>query len=316
MSAHAAQRPARGPTHLTRRSWWRALKRTIKEFQEDDLGDWAAALTYYGILSLFPGLIVFVALLGVIGTSATQPLLDNLNTVAPGPAKQILENAIKGVQNSGGGASGVLLVVGLAGALWSASGYVGAFIRAANAIWEVEEGRPSKETIPLRLGITVAMLVLLAATGIAVVFTGPLADHAGDVLGVGSQALAVWDIAKWPVLVLMVSLMLAILYYAAPNVYQPGFRWVTPGAVTAVLLWAVASAGFALYVANFGSYNKTYGSLGGVAVFLVWLWISNSAVLLGAELDAELERGRELEAGRLHPPDREPFLPPRGERDE
>jgi membrane protein len=313
MSAHSARTPASGPTRLTSGAWWSALKRTVKEFQEDDLGDWAAALTYYGILSLFPALIVFVAVLGVIGTAVTQPLLNNINTVAPGPAKQILQNAIKGVQDSGGGASGVLLVVGLAGALWSASGYIGAFMRAANAIWEVQEGRPTKETIPLRLGITVAMLVMLAITGIAVVFTGPLADHAGDVLGVGSQALTVWDIAKWPVLVLMVSLMLAVLYYAAPNVHQPGFRWVTPGALTAVLLWAIASGAFALYVANFGSYNKTYGSLGGVAVFLVWLWISNIAVLLGAELDAELERGRELEAGRLRPPDREPFLPPRSE---
>jgi len=256
---------------------------------------------------------VFVALLGVIGTSVTQPLLNELNTVAPGPAKQILENAIKGVQNSGGGASGVLLVVGLAGALWSASGYVGAFMRAADAIWEVGEGRPTKETIPLRLGITIAMLVLVAIAGVAVVFTGPLADHAGKVLGVAKQVLTIWDIAKWPVIVLMVSLMLAVLYYAAPNVRQPGLRWVTPGAVTAVLLWAAASAGFASYVANFGSYNKTYGSLGGVAVFLVWLWISNVAVLFGAQLDAELERGREPEAGRQRPPDREPLLPPRSE---
>jgi membrane protein len=310
MAAHAGERTAKGPTHMAPGAWWAALKRTVKEFQADGLTDWAAALTYYGILSIFPALIMFVSLLGVIGTSATQPLLDNLSTLAPGPARQIMENAIKGVQESGG-ASGVLLIVGLAGALWSASGYVGAFMRAANAIWDVEEGRSSVQTIPLRLGITVAMLVLLAVVAVAVVFTGPLADQAGDVLGVGSQALAVWDVAKWPVLVLMVSLMLAVLYYTAPNVHQPGFRWVTPGAVTAVLLWAVASVGFALYVANFGSYNKTYGSLGGVVVFLVWLWISNIAVLLGAELDAELERGRELEAGRLRPPDREPFLPPR-----
>ena len=298
------------PTQLPRRSWWGVLKRTVREFREDNLTDWAAALTYYGVLSVFPALIVLVSLLGLIGTSATQPLLDNLGTFAPGPAKDIFANAIRGLTESKG-AAGILFIVGLVGALWSASGYIGAFMRAANSIWDVEEGRPIWKTIPLRLGITILMLLLLSVSALMVVFTGPLADKVGRLIGLGGVALTVWDIAKWPVLIVLVSLMLAILYYAAPNVRQPGFRWVSPGGIAAVLLWIVASAAFAFYVANFGSYNKTYGTLGGVITFLVWLWISNIAVLLGAELNAEIERGREIEAG--HPEEKEPFLPLRDE---
>jgi membrane protein len=205
-------------------------------------------------------------------------------------------------------------VVGLGGALWSASGYIGAFIRASNIIWDVEEGRPIWRTLPLRLVITVTMIVLLAVSAIAVVVTGPLADRVGKLLGVGSTFVTVWDVAKWPVLVVVVSFMFSILYYASPNVRQPGFRWVTPGGVLAVLSWIVVSAAFGLYVANFGSYNKTYGSLGAIIIFLVWLWLSNVAILLGAELNAELERGRQIEAGQ--PPDREPFLPPRSTADD
>ena len=298
------------PTKLPRRSWWDVLKRTLREFREDNLTDWAAALTYYGVLAIFPALIVFVSILGLIGTSVTQPLLDNLGQFAPGPARDIVTNAIGGLTESKG-AAGLLFIVGLVGALWSASGYIGAFMRAANSIWDVEEGRPVWKTIPLRLGVTLVMLLLLAVSAVIVVFTGPLADKVGKLIGLGGVAITIWDIAKWPVLVLLVSLMLAILYYAAPNVRQPGFRWVSPGGVAAVLLWIVASAGFGLYVANFGSYNKTYGTLGGVIVFLVWLWISNIAVLLGAEFNAEIERGRQIEAG--HPAEEEPFLPPRDE---
>ncbi len=298
------------PTKLPARSWWSVLKRTVKEFRADNLTDWAAALTYYGVLSLFPALLVLVSILGLAGRSATKPLVDNVGQFAPGAAKDIVTSTIQNLEKSQG-AAGVLFIVGLAIALWSASGYIGAFIRAANAIWDVEEGRPVWKTIPLRLGITLVMLVLLAITAVAVVVTGPLADRVGSLIGLGSVAVTVWDIAKWPVLILIVSLMLAILYYAAPNVRQPGFRWVSPGGILAVLLWIVASAAFAFYVANFGSYNKTYGSVGAVIIFLVWLWISNIAVLLGAEFNAEIERGRQIEEG--HPADEEPFLPPRDE---
>jgi membrane protein len=296
------------PSALPRRAWVGVLKRTFNEFREDNVTDWAAALTYYGILSVFPALIVLVSILGLIGQSATEPLLSNLGGFAPGPAHEILENALNGLTQSRGGAS-ILFIVGLAGAIWSASSYIGAFIRASNSIWDVEEGRPIWKTLPLRLIITVVMLILLTATAVAVAVTGPLADKVGKLLGIGGAAVTAWDIAKWPVLIVVVSLMFSILYYAAPNVRQPGFRWVTPGGILAVVVWIIVSALFGIYVANFGSYNKTYGSLGAIVIFLVWLWLTNVAILLGAELNAETERGRQIEAGQ--PPDREPFLPPR-----
>jgi membrane protein len=299
------------PTKLGGRSWLGVLKRTVTEYRQDNLSDWAAALTYYGILSIFPAIIALVSILGLVGSSATQPLLDNLGKVAPGPAKTILTSAIQNLQKSQG-AAGIIFFVGLAGALWSASGYVAAFMRASNAIYDVEEGRPIWKTLPLRVGMTVVLVVLLAVSAVAVVLTGGLATQVGNVVGVGSTAVTAWDIAKWPVLLLIVSFMFALLFWASPNVKQPGFRWVSPGGLFAVVVWVIASAAFAFYVANFSSYNKTYGALAGVIVFLVWLWVSNLAVLLGAELNAELERGRRIEAG--HPADREPFVEPRDTR--
>jgi membrane protein len=300
------------PTDLGVRGWWAALKRTVREFKEDNLTDWAAALTYYGVLAIFPALIVLVSILGLVGESATQPLIDNLGTVAPGPAKEIFTDAIENLQGDRG-AAGVLFVIGLLGALWSASGYVAAFMRASNAIYDMPEGRPVWKTLPVRVGLTVVLLVLLALSTLAVVLTGGLAERVGDLIGLGDTAVAVWNIAKWPVLLLVVSFMFALLYWAAPNVKQPGFRWVSPGGILAVVGWLIASGAFAFYVANFGSYNETYGALGGVVVFLVWLWISNIVILLGAEFNAELERGRAIEAG-MRPEDREPFAEPRDTR--
>ncbi len=288
-----------------------AIKRSVSEFREDDLTDWAAALTYYGILALFPALLALVSILGLLGEGTTQPLIDNLGQVAPGPAQEIFTSAIENLQRSKG-AAGILFFAGLAGAIWSASAYVAAFMRASNAIYEVEEGRPLWKSVPIRIGITVVLVVLLAITALAVVLTGGLAEQAGKLLGVGDAAVDVWNIAKWPVLVVIVSVMFAILYWAAPNVKHPKLRWVTPGGIVAVVLWIAASAAFAFYVANFGSYNETYGALGGVIIFLVWLWITNIAVLFGAELNAELERERQVESGR--PADKEPFLPHRDTR--
>jgi membrane protein len=298
------------PSELASGSLWDVMKRTVQEFREDNLTDWAAALTYYGILAIFPALIVFVSIIGLIGAPVTEPLLDNIGEFAPSEAKDILRNAVEELERSRGGA-GILAIVGIAGALWAASSYVGAFIRAANIVWDVEEGRPVWKTLPLRIGVTALLIVLLALSALIVVFTGPLAERAGDVIGVSDVVVTVWDIAKWPLLVLIVAVMLAILYYSAPNVRQPAFRSVTPGSLLGVAVWIVASAAFALYVANFGSYNKTYGSLGGIIIFLVWLWLTNVAALLGAELNAELERRRQIEKGV--PPEREPFLPPRDE---
>ena len=277
---------------------WATLKRTIAEVREDNLTDWAAALTYYAVLALFPGLIVLVAILGLVGQhpETTNALLDIVRDVGPASAVDTFRGPIESVVKSSGGAS-ALLGVGLLGAVWSASGYIGAFIRAANVIYEVEEGRSFWTRRPLQIAITVAMVLLLALVAISIVVTGPLARSVGDAVGLGDTAVTIWGIAKWPVIVVIVMGMFAVLYYVAPNVRQPRLRWVTPGGVVAVLAWLVASLGFALYVSNFGSYDKTYGSLGGVVVFLIWLWLSNLAILFGAEFDAELERSRELAAG-------------------
>jgi membrane protein len=303
-SPGASQGAVDRPSELGRRHWWGAVKRTVAEYRVDNLSDWAAALTYYAVLSIFPALLVLVSAIGLAGHSATQSLLDNLGQLAPGSVRQVLGTAISNLQNSQRSA-GVLVVVSLLVALWSASGYIAAFMRASNAIYDVPEGRPVWKTVPIRIAVTVVTLVLLSASAVAVVVTGGLAGRVGRVLGIGSTAVTIWNIAKWPVLLVIVSFMFALLYWASPNAKQ-GFRWVTPGGVLAVVVWVVASAAFAFYVANFGSYNKTYGSLAGVIVFLVWLWISNLAILLGAELNAELERGRGIAAGQ--PPQREPYM--------
>ncbi|HEX3433869.1 MAG TPA: YihY/virulence factor BrkB family protein [Solirubrobacteraceae bacterium] len=299
------------PADLSGRGWRGVAKRGISEFREDNVTDLAAALTYYGVLAIFPAIIALVAIVGLIGHSATQPLIENIGKLAPGTARTVFTSAIQNLQKSQGTA-GIAFVIGVALALWSASGYVAAFMRASNAIYDIEEGRPIWETLPVRVGVTVVMVVLLAVSALAVVLTGGLAKQVGNLLGVGSSAVTVWDIAKWPVLLLVVSLMFSILYWAAPNVKQPGFRWITPGGGFAVAVWVIASGLFALYVAEFSSYNKTYGALASVVVFLVWLWISNIAVLLGAEFNAELERGRRIEAGQ--PAEREPFVEPRDTR--
>jgi len=246
--------------------------------------------------------------LGLIGPSATNTLLDNLQQLAPGASRDLLHDSVTQLQASRG-TGGVLAVVGLAGALWSASGYIAAFIRASNVVYDIREGRPVWKLTPLRVGLTLLMMVLLLASAAIVVFTGPLAQRAGAVLGLGHTALQVWSIAKWPVLVVLVSLMIGLLYWAAPNVRSRGFRWVSPGSLLAVLLWLVLSGGFAVYAANFGSYNKTYGTVAGVIVFLVWLWLSNLAILLGLEFDAELARERAIEGGM--PAGHEPYVPPR-----
>src|SRR5437588_9399881 len=303
-----SRRPPENLGEVRARSWGGVLKRTVTEFKQDNVTDWAAALTYYGVLSIFPAIIALVSVLGLIGPSATQPLVQNLGKLAPGPAQHIFTSAINNVQH-GRATAGIVFIVGIAVAVWSASGYVAAFMRASNSIYDIEEGRPIWMTMPVRVGVTVVLLAMLAICAVAVVVTGGLATQVGKLLGIGSTAVTIWDIAKWPVLLLVVSLMFAILYWASPNVRHPGFHWLSPGGVFAVVIWVIASALFALYVAEFSSYNKTYGALASIVVFLVWLWISNIAVLLGAELNAELERGRQIEAG--HRPDQEPFVEPR-----
>jgi membrane protein len=275
----------------------------MKEFTEDNLQDWAAALTYYGIQSIFPGLLVLVSLLGLLGKSATQPVITKLANSAPSSVRGVVLNAMVHLQHSHA-AAGVLAVAGIVWGVRSASNYVAAFMRASNAIYDVPEGRPFWKTLPIRLAVTFVILVLLVASALIVVLTGGLATRVGQALGIGSVAVTAWDIAKWPVLLIIVSIMFAILYWASPNA-KHRFRVVSPGSVLAVVLWLIASGLFGVYIAHFGSYNRVYGSLAGVIIFLIWMWISNLAVLMGAEFDAELERGRAIAGGM--PPDEEPF---------
>jgi membrane protein len=300
------------PTELSRSSWFGVLKRTVEQFNEDKLGDWAAALTYYAILSIFPGLLVLVSAFSLLGSSTKNAMLQNITQLTPSGAVRNTLESVMGQLEQGQHAAGILAVVGLAGALWSASGYVSAFMRAANAVYDVPEGRPFWKMLPLRVGITVAVGTLLAVASLSMVLTGRFAEQVGKLLGIGQTTVQVWGYAKWPALLLVLMIVLAILYYASPNARQTGFRWISPGSVLAVLLWLAASAGFALYVANFASYNRVYGALGAVITFLVWLWLSNIAVLLGAEFDAELLRGRAIEGGL--PEDQEPFLALRDDR--
>jgi membrane protein len=297
----------RQPTDLHRRNWRAVLKRTVKEFQRNNLTDWAAALTYYAVLAIFPALIFLTSILGLIGRSATQPLINNLTQLAPSSAQKIVNGALENLQNARS-AAGVAFVLGLVLALWSASGYIGAFIRASNVIFEVGEGRPFYKLRPMQMAIAFVMTLLLVCGGLAVVMSGPVLDAVGSVVGVGGTAKTVFSIVKWPVLALVLSVMISVLYYASPNVKQRGFRWITPGSVLAIVIWIAASFAFALYTQHFPN-NKTYGTFGGVIFFLTWLWISNIAILLGQELNAELERERELEAGM--PAEREIQLPPR-----
>ena len=264
----------------------------------DNLTDAAAALTYYAVLSLFPALLVMVSLVGLFAEpqTVTKFLTDVIGSLGPSSAVDTFRGPIESV-TSNSGTAGIMAIVGVVAALWSASGYVGAFTEASNSIYEVEEGRPFYKLKPLQLLVTLVCITLVAITALALVVSGPLAEALGGAVGLSGTAVTIFQIAKWPVLLVVVMVMLAILYYASPNAKLPGFKWISPGSVVAVILWILASALFAFYVANFASYNKTYGTLGGVVTFLVWMWITNLAVLFGAELNAELERSRELEAG-------------------
>jgi membrane protein len=267
--------------------------------------DRAAALTYFGVLAIFPGVLVLVSILGLVGSSTAQSVLDNLRAVAPSGVNSFLRTVIEQVQGRAGAAS-IGAAVGLIIALYSASGYVSAFGRALNGIYGIREGRPIWLTIPVRLAVTVALLIMLIASALMVVVTGPVARQVGHALGIGDAAVTAWTIAKWPVLVILVSIMISLLYWATPNAKQPGFRWITPGGMLAVVIWLIASGLFGLYVSFSGSYNRTYGSLATVIIFLVWLWITNIAILLGAEFNAESERQRVVQAGV--PEDLEPYV--------
>jgi membrane protein len=306
-----AGRGPRKPSDLPSGTSREILKRTLKEYKADNLSDLAAALTYYAILAIFPALLALVSIVGLLSTSTAKSLTDNIASVAPGAVRSTLTSIVTQVQASGNKAL-IPLIIGVAVALWSASGYVAAFMRAGNAVYDIGEGRPAWKTLPIRFGITVLLVVVLAAIAVGVVFTGSLARRTGHILGLGDTAVTVWNYAKWPVMIVLFALAVAVLHWAAPNV-RHGFAWVTRGSLLSVLVWIAASALFAVYVANFGSYNKTYGTFAGIIIFLVWLWISNIALLLGLEYSAESERARAHEAGLS--PGEEPYVEPRDDRD-
>ncbi len=307
--------PARGlpedPTKIAAGGWSAILKRSVQQIKHDDVTDRAAALTYFGVLALFPGLLVLVSILGFLGHDATTKLVNNVGQISPGGVKSFLNSIISQTQGKKTSA-GIAAIAGIVIATWSASGYVAAFMRAMNAIYDVDEGRPIWKTAPVRLGVTVTVMIMLVLSAVIVVVTGSIASQVGQALGVGHTAVLAWDIAKWPVLLILVSLTISLLYWACPNVEQPGFRWITGGGIVAVVVWLIASGAFAVYVSFSGSYNKTYGSLATVIVFLVWLWITNIALLLGAEFNAETAHQRSLDAGV--PEDVEPFVQVRDSR--
>jgi membrane protein len=287
------------PSGVARRTGMLAtLKRTASESSEDGLTDWAASLTYYGLLALFPALIALISIVGLVGDpqSTTSTITEIVTKIGPQSASDTFSGPIRQITESQSNA-GIALVLGILVALWSASSYVGAFMRASNVIYETPEGRPFWKLRPLQILVTLVMIVLLAVVALGLVLTGPIVDAVAGPIGVSDTAVTVWNIAKWPILIGLFVLMLAILYYASPNVKQRGFKWVTPGTLVALVVWLIASAGFALYVANFGSYNKTYGALAGIVVLLVWLWITNLAILFGHELNAERERSAEISEG-------------------
>ena len=299
------------PAALPRASWGGTLKRTVSEFREDKLQHWAAALTYYAVLSIFPALLVMVSLVGLFGdpSSVTRVLTDTVSQLGPSSAASTFQKPIEQITSNRGGA-GIMLIVSVAGALWAASGYVSAFADASNTIYEVEEGRPFWKLKPLQLVVTLVLILMAAAVALSLVLSGPIVGALGGALGLSDTALTVWRYAKWPAMLVLVMVIFGVLYYASPNAKPSGLRWVSGGAIVALVTWIVASIAFAFYASNFGSYNKTYGTLGGAVVFLLWLWLTNIAILLGAEFNAETERAKQVHAGgpehELDLPVREP----------
>jgi membrane protein len=299
------------PTELSTPSLLAVAKRVFHQIGQDGVSDLAAALTYYAVLSIVPGLIVLISLLGLLGPDTVTEVTDRAQAIAPGSSAQFVHTLIAQAQAHKTGA-GISAVLGVVVALWSSSGYVAAFMRASNVVYGIGEGRPIWKTLPIRLGVTIVAVVLLLLSAVIVVVSGPVAHQIGDIVGAGNTTVLIWNIAKWPILLILVSVLLAVLFWASPNAKQAGIKWVSPGGAIAVLIWLVISGLFAVYVATFASYDKTYGSLAGVVIFLVWLWLSNLAILLGAEVNAELDHAKAIAQGL--PEDVEPFAQPRDTR--
>lgn len=298
------------PADLSKPSIWALLKRVRVEFSNDNVTDLAAALTYYAVLAIIPGLIVLLSILGLTHTNTSQ-LTTQVRNIAPGSTASVIQTLIHQAKSHHSGA-GIAAIAGIVISLWSASGYVAAFMRASNRVYDIGEGRPIWKTAPIRLGVTLFGVLILVAVAVIVLVTGPVAGSVGRAIGVGGTAVQIWDIGKWPILLVLISVLLAVLFWAAPNAKQAGIKWVSPGGVLATVVWLIISALFALYVTEFSSYNKTYGPLAGVVVFLVWLWLTNVSLLVGLEVNAELERQRAIAQGL--PEEVEPFAEPRDTR--
>lgn len=285
------------PAQLSRDDWRVILTRTWHEFRINQVYDIAAALTYYAVLATFPAILATLALLGIFGSAeaVTNDVLRVIEELGGSSVIDPLREAIEQLLNASHAASA--FIVGLVGALWATSGFVGAFGRGLNRIYGVEEGRPFWRKRPVMIGISAILLVLATISGFAIVLTGPIAESAARVLGLDEGVVFWWDLGKLPVLAAIAIFVIALLYWAAPNVKRRNLRWFSVGAVAALLSWMIATVVFGSYALGFGSYERTYGVLGGAVAFLLWLWLSNLAMVFGAVLDTEVERARQLRAG-------------------
>jgi membrane protein len=282
---------------IAKPTWKYVFRRAWLEFRKDNCTDLASGLTYHAALSMMPGLLAVVSLLGIFGQGrqTTEAITGFIRDHATPEVAGFLQGPIEQLASSN--KAGLALVAGIVGALWAASGYVGAFGRAMNRLYEVGEGRPIWILRPVYLVVTVVLVVLVVVMLGILFLSGPVAATVADAIGLGSIGHTVWSIVKWPIVLVLAITLIAVLYYSTPNVKQPRFRWISVGSIVALVAMAIAGLAFAFYVANFSKYNATYGTIGSVIIVLLGLWIMNLALLLGAEVDAETERGRELQAG-------------------
>lgn len=287
-----------GPEDLHKPTFLFSLKMTAREFGSDQCTDIAASLVYYAVLALGPAIIAVVSILGLFSPGTISALsTDVLKPALPPSTFSIVSGLITNASKAPG--AGVGLAIGIVGALWSASGYVGAFGRAMNRIYSIPEGRPVWKLRPTQLGVTALVVVLVVLGALLLVSAGPVVEQFAKVIGLGPVAVVVFQVVKWPILIAFAIIGVAVLYYFSPNVRQPKFKWTSTGSILALVVWALATAGLGIYLtlSGGGSYSKSYGPIAGVIIFLLWLWITNLALLFGAEFDAELERSRELQAG-------------------
>lgn len=276
----------------------RILKRTLVAFYDDQMTHHAAALTYYALMSLLPTMLLCVSLLGLLGQypATYDAILDYLRDLVPQSTLGAVDAALRGALRSEGTAAGALAVSVLV-ALYGTTGLLEAARRALNVVFDARQGRSFLRRKATDVASTVVLVGLILVTLVFVFVGGGLARDIFDALGLGSTAVSAWRAARWPAAYLVATLVFAFLYYVTPDVKQRAFHWITPGAVVGVALWLLASIGFSLYLSHFTSFNATYGSLGAALVLVVWLWLTNVALLFGAELNAEIEREKELSEG-------------------